>query len=186
MQAHEEAFSFIKKEYFYDVPFFQRNYVWSYENWDELLTSLLDQNKCSFLGSIILKQVSTPSGATGRFSIIDGQQRLTTLSILMRSCYDTLMNNKEKYPEKAINGFEAALDAQLFVTTDTFTGEKEVKIKHSHIDRPSFEGVINGDYAPFEALKTIVLRDEAAKNPKNLKETVNRVLLCYKYFRVQL
>ena len=38
-----------KKEYFYDVPFFQRNYVWSYENWDELLTSLLDQNKCSFL-----------------------------------------------------------------------------------------------------------------------------------------
>lgn len=49
MQAHEEAFSFIKKEYFYDVPFFQRNYVWSYENWDELLTSLLDQNKRSFL-----------------------------------------------------------------------------------------------------------------------------------------
>ena len=49
MQAHEEACSFIKREYFYDVPFFQRNYVWSYENWDELLTSLLDQNKCSFL-----------------------------------------------------------------------------------------------------------------------------------------
>lgn len=186
MQAHEEAFSFIKKEYFYDVPFFQRNYVWSYENWDELLTSLLDQNKCSFLGSIILKQVPTPSGATGRFSIIDGQQRLTTLSILMRACYDTLMNNKDKYPEKAINGFEAALDAQLFVTTDTFTGEKEVKIKHSHIDRPSFEGVINGDYAPSEALKTIVLRDEAAENPKDLKETVDRILLCYKYFIVQL
>ena len=49
MQAHEEACSFIKKEYFYDVAFVERNYVWSYGNWEEVLTSLLDQNKCSFL-----------------------------------------------------------------------------------------------------------------------------------------
>lgn len=186
MQAHEEAFSFIKKDYFYDVPFFQRNYVWSYDNWDELLASLLAPNNCSFLGSIILKQVSTRSGETGRFSIIDGQQRLTTLSILMRACFDTLMANRDNYPEKAINGFEAALDAQLFVTVDPFTGEKEVKIKHSHIDRPYFEDLINGKYSTAEALKSIVIKDEAAANPKEMKESANRILLCYKYFRVQL
>lgn len=186
MQAHEEAFSFIKKEYYYDVPFFQRNYVWTYDNWEELLASLSDPKKCSFLGSIILKQINTPSGSTGRFLIIDGQQRLTTLSILMRACYDTLMKNKDKYPEKAINGFDAALDSQLFVTTDVFTGEKEVKIKHSHIDRPLFESIINGEYASDDMLKTIILKDEAAADPKKLTESSSRILLCYKYFRNQL
>ncbi len=186
MQAHEEAFSFIKKECYYDVPFFQRNYVWTYDNWEELLESLSDPQKCSFLGSIILKQISTPSGSTGRFLIIDGQQRLTTLSILMRACYDTLMKNKDKYPEKAIIGFDSALDSQLFVTTDVFTGEKEVKIKHSHIDRPLFESIINGEYASDAMLQKIVLKDEAAADPKNLTETSSRILLCYKYFRNQL
>lgn len=186
MEAKERSFSFISKPLFYDIPFFQRNYVWSYWNWEELLAGLSDPKRCSFLGSLILKQVKTPSDSIGCFSIIDGQQRLTTLSILLRACYDTLMLHPENYPEDVIHNFKSAVNAQLFVITNTFTGEKKVKIRHSHIDRPFFESVINGEYTPDSKLDTIILKDEAAANPKTKKETANHILLCYKYFRVQL
>ena len=48
------------------------------------------------------------------------------------------------------------------------------------------ESVIKGEYTPNSKLDTIILRDEAAANPKTKKETANRILLCYKFFRTQL
>ena len=186
MQAHEEAFSFIKKECYYEVPFFQRNYVWTYENWEELLNSLMDTDKCSFLGSLILKQIPTKSGQVGRFSIIDGQQRLTTLSILMRACYDTLNEYKGVYPAKAIEELTNALRLQLFVVADTFSGTSEVKIKHSHIDKPYFESIINGEYSTQEKLNQIIIKEEVSEKDNLFESKSNRILLCYKYFRVQL
>ena len=104
MQASEKAFSFIKAPNYYEIPFFQRNYVWQLENWEELLDNLLDINQNHFLGSIILKQKSVNSGDIACFTIIDGQQRLTTLSILLRACYDTLMLHKSEYSDEVISG----------------------------------------------------------------------------------
>lgn len=186
MQAHEKSFSFIKNECFYEVPFFQRNYVWYYDNWEELIQSLINPSKCSFLGSIILKQKSTGSGETSRFTIIDGQQRLTTLSILLRACYDTLMLKPEIYSDESRARLKATLDSQLFVILDAFEDEKAVKIQHSHIDRPSFEAVINGLYKDAAMLDKIVLKEEKDADPKNLTECQDKILLCYKYFRKYL
>ena len=40
----------------YDIPFFQRKYVWDTSNWQEILKELLDENKKEhFLGSFITK-----------------------------------------------------------------------------------------------------------------------------------
>ena len=186
MQAHEKSFSFIKSECFYEVPFFQRNYVWTYDNWEELIQNLIDPSRCSFLGSIILKQKSTNSGETARFTIIDGQQRLTTLSILLRACFDTLMLNPEAYSSEALARLKASLDTQLFVILNAFEDEKAVKIQHSHIDRPSFEAVITGVYSGKEMLSKIILKEERDEDPKNLKECQDKILLCYKYFRKYL
>ena len=141
MQAHERAFSFIKGDCFYEVPFFQRGYVWSSENWEELIENLLDVSKSAFLGSIILKQKRTPSGEPTRFMIIDGQQRLTTLSILLRAVYDSLMKTPNDYSQEVRSQLESALNAQLFVIRNSFTGRKEVKIRHSHVDKKSYEKV---------------------------------------------
>jgi len=185
VQAHEESFSFIKKECYYDVPFFQRNYVWIYDNWEELLSNLINPTKCSFLGSIILKQTKIKSGQIGRFMVIDGQQRLTTLSILLRACYNVMMKDNE-YPDSARRGFEAALDTHLFVTINDFTGEKDVKIKHSHIDRPFYESVIKGEISVDENLPKIMNREEYELNLRNPRLNQSRILLCYKYFKEQL
>ena len=69
------------------VPFFQRRYVWKEENWKELLESIEGNREVQvFLGSIIIKwgKSREPSEA----AIVDGQQRLTTISLLTKAIYD--------------------------------------------------------------------------------------------------
>ena len=91
MKAESKSFSFLNEIQTFEIPFFQRAYVWKKDNWEELLDDLKQVNRRHFLGSIILKKINDSSvfGATTRVSVIDGQQRLTTLSILLKAIYDT-------------------------------------------------------------------------------------------------
>lgn len=145
MEAKEHAFSFIAGHNFYDIPFFQRNYVWDESNWEDLLYSLCEA-RTGYLGSIILKQEKTPSGETARFMVIDGQQRLTTLSVLLRACYDSIMKLKEElhYPDEVVSQFKSTFQKMCYVIIDSFSGEKRIKIHHSRLDKDSYERVING------------------------------------------
>lgn len=83
------------------IPFFQRSYVWDIDDWQRLLDDLVDActaNKHHFLGSVILKREwpkgVNPVGWSHMRQVIDGQQRLTTLMILMRVV--SIVNNKYK------------------------------------------------------------------------------------------
>ena len=176
MEAHERSFSFMKTMCFYDIPFFQRNYVWDSDNWSELFSNLLEYEHCPFLGSIILKSENTSSGDIQRFIIIDGQQRLTTLSILLRACFDRIMENKDQFKTEVVNNFISKMQEQLFVTVDDFTGEKVVKIQHSHIDRPSFEAVIKGELSSQDVLSS----------KKAEYEKLDNIQQCYIFFRDEL
>lgn len=72
-----------------EIPFFQRSYVWKESEWERMLEDI--ENVCVtkepyFMGSVILKQQLTQSNSmVGDVrTVIDGQQRLTTLSILLK------------------------------------------------------------------------------------------------------
>ena len=76
----------------YVVPLFQRPYVWEREkNWEPLWESIeavadsvLDgRSRHHFLGAIVIEQLPTATGEMPQRQIIDGQQRLTTLQILL-------------------------------------------------------------------------------------------------------
>ena len=71
-----------------EIPFFQRSYVWEEEQWERMLIdmeTICKNNKPYFLGSIILKQKNTSLETVGDYrTVIDGQQRLTTLAILFK------------------------------------------------------------------------------------------------------
>ncbi len=82
MEAKENNFGFMSQEYLIEIPFFQRAYVWKKEQWEQLFEDLKDsyENKREhFLGSIVLKQLHSNAGEGSKRSLIDGQQRLTTL-----------------------------------------------------------------------------------------------------------
>lgn len=64
----------------FDIPFYQRPYRWQTSHVETLLSTIRDNmNKEEYrIGSIILN----PNAKTGKFDIVDGQQRLTTLSLI--------------------------------------------------------------------------------------------------------
>lgn len=61
------------------VPRFQRDYSWEEEHWEDLWYDLdnLDQNDFHYMGYLVLQ-----NSPTNEYTVIDGQQRLTTLSII--------------------------------------------------------------------------------------------------------
>lgn len=69
----------------YFVPKYQRAYAWRRENWDDLLKDLEDDPE-HFMGSVICVPRIPTEMAPGdfiSFELIDGQQRLTTISLLL-------------------------------------------------------------------------------------------------------
>ena len=72
-----------------EIPFFQRAYVWGEEQWERLIEDMETVSqfkKPYFLGSVILKQQQTKSeyNIGDIRTLIDGQQRLTTLNIFFK------------------------------------------------------------------------------------------------------
>lgn len=66
----------------YKVPDFQRDYSWKEENWEDLwqdILVLVDNESSHYMGVIVLQNSLT---SDKNFTIIDGQQRLATLSII--------------------------------------------------------------------------------------------------------
>lgn len=94
----------------YSIPRYQRNYVWKEVNWRELLVDIRfsmnngdDIPWSHFLGTIVLSKLNNEKGID-RYEIIDGQQRLTTIYILIIALYSRLMeldeenaNNRGRY-----------------------------------------------------------------------------------------
>ena len=71
------------------IPFFQRSYVWGEEQWSRFLSDMefiSATDKDYFLGSVILKQQTTPANSSigDVRTIIDGQQRMTTMAIFLK------------------------------------------------------------------------------------------------------
>lgn len=68
-----------------EVPFFQRPYVWDEENWESLINSISKSSPKTmpFIGSFILQEKSK-----GSYWVIDGQQRITTLTLLIKALLD--------------------------------------------------------------------------------------------------
>ena len=74
----------------YQIPMFQREYSWEQEQcetlWDDLIDFHNEKDKKDkyFLGNIVVH----PIDESEKFSVIDGQQRLTTLLLLIRALFD--------------------------------------------------------------------------------------------------
>lgn len=124
------------------VPFFQRSYVWKQENWETLWDHLLkvsERQKQSvssehFIGTIMTKEQETKRIGQEKKDLIDGQQRLTTFSILLKAIATTTKGNGDYTKLKAITN--------AFVVIEDSKGKKYARIEHSKNDREYFEAVM--------------------------------------------
>ncbi|KAA6321992.1 hypothetical protein EZS27_028423, partial [termite gut metagenome] len=88
----------------YEVPKFQRDYTWEIDQWDDLwqdilflLTDEVEENE-HYMGYLVLQTSDNKN-----FTIIDGQQRLTTLALMILSVLKCLQDLIDKKEEKEKN-----------------------------------------------------------------------------------
>ena len=74
----------------YAIPRYQREYTWSKAQWESLFDDVQENDPGYFLGSIICINQTTDTLAVQRLEVVDGQQRLTTLSLLFAALYQSL------------------------------------------------------------------------------------------------
>lgn len=76
---------------FYVVPRYQREYTWGKNEWEKLLDDVLeDRSAETFLGTIICVNVTRGAAKGSKLELIDGQQRMTTLSLLLSAVWKKL------------------------------------------------------------------------------------------------
>jgi len=105
MQAHQMSFSKLinvdqgAREHFH-VPKYQREYTWKQAQWEQLLNDIEDNDGGYFVGTIICVNESDtlPSGAEILYQVVDGQQRLTTLSLLLATIHARLLQLLNEEP----------------------------------------------------------------------------------------
>lgn len=91
-------FELFEKQRRYVVPLFQRPYVWTEEDqwtplWEDVrgkMADILDQTVTAphFLGAIVIKQMPVFGKQVPAYEVIDGQQRLTTMQVLLTALKD--------------------------------------------------------------------------------------------------
>lgn len=74
----------------FKVPRYQREYVWKKEHWADLFDDLYENPKGYFLGSMICINRTNDVTQIQELEVVDGQQRLTTLSLLYAAIYTGL------------------------------------------------------------------------------------------------
>ena len=156
--------SFYSNNLQYVVPFFQRAYVWNNDNWDILWENItriadktLDNSKSEhFIGTLITKQRLSNAIGENKLDLIDGQQRLTTFSLLLKAIA-TKATGQDPYSKLKEKTNE-------LVVFENSKGEKFIRVEHSRNDKEYFE--------------TILLDKDLSLLPNQ----EHKILNCYRYF----
>ena len=118
------------------IPVYQRNYDWKTENckqlYDDLVKVIKNNRRSHFFGSLV--SVYEPSGRNTEFLVIDGQQRLTTVSLLFLAMYN-LISNDIVVPEDTSLGMQIYED---FLVDKYQPQDTRVKLKPVKNDQKAF------------------------------------------------
>lgn len=125
----------------YVIPLFQRTYSWQNKEWEILWKDLMElceteNPRSHFIGSIVnMPTVSVPEGVA-KFLLIDGQQRLTTIFIIL-----ILLRNKAR----ELQNQEFADEINNTLLVNPYKKENDFfKLMPTQVDRKAYKNLING------------------------------------------
>src|SRR5919198_1284826 len=130
----------------YVVPYFQRAYSWRRHQWNTLFDDILELYELQlqsshFLGSMVLlaEQSTLEDAQIHPTLLIDGQQRLVTLSLFLAAVRDT---TREDDPS-----FSHHIHTQYLVN-EQLSGDAHLKVLTTHQDRQPFITLIKDAQEP--------------------------------------
>lgn len=130
-EAKEKSVDRLLNDAIYFIPRNQRRYVWSTQNWADLYDDVelvVDGiAKSHFIGSIVLKDEGKDDGLQ-KYTIIDGQQRVLTLTLFLLSIMFTLKKRG------MIDDFNGTL--KYLVAKDIKAKDREIVYPEYHLSLP--------------------------------------------------
>ena len=98
-EAKDQTVGDLLNKVVFSIPRNQRRYVWNKDNWEELLEDILlscrTGRKAHFIGSIVLEDKGKKEGIA-KYIIIDGQQRVTTVTLVLIAVMKLLLERDMK------------------------------------------------------------------------------------------
>ena len=87
----------ITSDKIYKIPKYQREYTWGNKEWDALFNDVTENDFGYFLGSYICVNSGSLNGTV--LEVIDGQQRFSTITLLLAALYSELAKHKSEMDE---------------------------------------------------------------------------------------
>jgi uncharacterized protein with ParB-like and HNH nuclease domain len=162
-----------QKDIRYIIPTFQRPYVWKQELqweplWDDVrnvaerYAEALEEAEAHyakaeqatgthFLGAIVVQQIPTPAADIERRDVIDGQQRMTTLQILLDAAQEVF--EKEGYQREAKQLRKLVLNDEDFAE-----GDERFKLWPTSLDRDAFRAAMTNDQDTYGFESSLVVQ----------------------------
>ena len=138
----------------YVIPVYQRKYDWKYDNcrqlYEDLKKIVVDGRESHFFGSIVSAVV--PNGSKIEYHIIDGQQRLTTITLLLLAIRNLIKQGK-------VTTAEHNLDEQInqrFLISPWASEDDKIKLRPVKSDREALIKLF-GDEEDFDPSSNLTL-----------------------------
>jgi len=134
------------------IPLFQRPYSWEPRDWttlwDDLMAQYEESDRAShFMGAIVTVPVKSVPVGVGKHLVIDGQQRLTTLSILLMAIRGKASADGDQTT--------AGIIGDLLVNRH-YQAPDDLKLVPTQVDRAAYNALVYGkDLGPHEESKVI-------------------------------
>ncbi len=119
------------------IPPFQRNYEWSFEQCDELFEDIINSYKTNtthYLGNIVYYEGKNNGASFSEFILVDGQQRVTTILLLLCAIRDEM--KRLNLPDENI--------AIRYLENDNGGDAFRVRLKQTSYDADSFNSIVKG------------------------------------------
>ena len=147
------------KQIRFQIPVFQRHYVWNEQDqwqplWDDFLNKFNERsngnkNNPHYTGSIVLFQESTTTSSVATYSVIDGQQRLTTFQLFVSAFREICRKNVGE--ESLLNDLNKLLFNDRVYGQTNFDDQK-YKLEPTKFNNEEFKSILNNTYADVEEL----------------------------------
>lgn len=168
------------------VPQFQRHYKWKVAQWQELWDDIIEQYESDdvqsgnltkdeghFLGSVVLHPAPGPASTVSRYWVIDGQQRLTTLLVLIAALRDLRAEVEPTWDPNAYTNLYLA---------NQYNPDAPHRLVLGANDRPDFEATVyeqtpSGQVGQAYQWFSSALRKRSSKHLLDFEQFQNAVLL---------
>ncbi len=173
-EAKEKSVDKLLNDAIYCIPRNQRRYVWSIQNWTDLYDDIeLVVDKVAeshFIGSIVLKDEGKEDGLS-KYTVIDGQQRIITLTLFLAAIMFTL---KKRNLMDDFGGTKKYL-----VAKDIKNRFREIVYPEYHLSLPKLiNNVLNKDQSELASLSVSAFASISTVSPTKDKEVIS----AFKFF----